>query len=145
MKYRSLTNIPNVANKHRQDKETTMEHWVRMIEIAHESIKPYETTSYLNTCLRKGLTITDETKNFIVGVEMTLEQLKQVFNNHNISKIDPQGDKFDYNVHQAMFENETDEVEPGIIIEVMQPGWSLHDRLLRPAMVGVSKKKTNKD
>ena len=89
--------------------------------------------------------LTDETKNFIVGVEMTLEQLKQVFNNHNISKIDPQGDKFDYNVHQAMFEKETDEVEPGVIIEVMQPGWSLHDRLLRPAMVGVSKKKANKD
>ena len=89
--------------------------------------------------------LTDEIKNFIVGVEMTLEQLKQVFNNHNISKIDPQGDKFDYNVHQAMFEKETDEVEPGLIIEVMQPGWSLHDRLLRPAMVGVSKKKTNKD
>ena len=89
--------------------------------------------------------LTDEIKNFIVGVEMTLEQLKQVFNNHNISKIDPQGDKFDYNVHQAMFEKETDEVEPGVIIEVMQPGWSLHDRLLRPAMVGVSKKKTNKD
>ena len=89
--------------------------------------------------------LTDETKNFIVGVEMTLEQLKQVFNNHNISKIDPQGDKFDYNVHQAMFEKETDEVEPGLIIEVMQPGWSLHDRLLRPAMVGVSKKKGNKD
>ena len=89
--------------------------------------------------------LADETKNFIVGVEMTLEQLKQVFNNHNISKIDPQGDKFDYNVHQAMFEKETDEVEPGLIIEVMQPGWSLHDRLLRPAMVGVSKKKANKD
>ena len=89
--------------------------------------------------------LTDDIKNFIVGVEMTLEQLKQVFNNHNISKIDPQGDKFDYNVHQAMFEKETDEVEPGLIIEVMQPGWSLHDRLLRPAMVGVSKKKANKD
>ena len=88
--------------------------------------------------------LTDETKNFIVGVEMTLEQLKQVFNNHNISKIDPQGDKFDYNVHQAMFEKETDEFEPGLIIEVMQPGWSLHDRLLRPAMVGVSKKKSTK-
>ena len=89
--------------------------------------------------------LTEEIKNFIVGVEMTLEQLKQVFNNHNISKIDPQGDKFDYNVHQAMFEKETDEVEPGLIIEVMQPGWSLHDRLLRPAMVGVSKKKITKD
>ena len=65
MRYRSLTNIPNMANKHRQDKETTMEHWIRMIEIAHESIKPDETTSYLNSCLRKGRTITDETKKLI--------------------------------------------------------------------------------
>ncbi len=85
--------------------------------------------------------LSDEVKNFIIGVEMTLEQLKQVFSNHNITRIDPIGQKFDYNIHQAMFEKETDEVEQGTIIEVMQPGWSLHDRLLRPAMVGVSKKK----
>lgn len=65
MKYRSLPNIPNVPNKHRQDKETTMEHWIRMIEIAHESIKPDETTSYLNSCLRKGRIVTDETKKLI--------------------------------------------------------------------------------
>ena len=101
--------------------------------------------SAVNSSPQNKEELSDEIKNFIVGVEMTLEQLKQVFNNHNISKIDPQGDKFDYNVHQAMFEKETDEVEPGVIIEVMQPGWSLHDRLLRPAMVGVSKKKTNKN
>ena len=86
-------------------------------------------------------TLSDEVKNFIIGVEMTLEQLKQVFSNHNITKIDPIGEKFDYNIHQAMFEKETDEVEQGTIVEVMQPGWSLHGRLLRPAMVGVSKKK----
>ncbi len=85
--------------------------------------------------------LSDEVKNFIIGVEMTLEQLKQVFSNHNIVRIDPIGEKFDYNIHQAMFEKETDEFEQGTIIEVMQPGWSLHDRLLRPAMVGVSKKK----
>ena len=85
--------------------------------------------------------LSDEVKNFIIGVEMTLEQLKQVFSNHNIARIDPIGEKFDYNMHQAMFEKETDEVEQGTIVEVMQPGWFLHDRLLRPAMVGVSKKK----
>ena len=85
--------------------------------------------------------LSDEVKNFIIGLEMTLEQLKQVFTNHNIARIDPIGEQFDYNIHQAMFEKETDEVEQGTIVEVMQPGWSLHDRLLRPAMVGVSKKK----
>ena len=89
--------------------------------------------------------LTDELKNFILGVEMTLEQLKQVFSNHNITRIDPEGETFDYNVHQAMFEKETNDFDPGTIVEVMQPGWTLHERLLRPAMVGVAKKKTEKD
>ena len=89
--------------------------------------------------------LTDELNNFILGVEMTLEQLKQVFNNHNITRIDPEGETFDYNVHQAMFEKETNDFDPGTIVEVMQPGWTLHERLLRPAMVGVAKKKTEKD
>ena len=89
--------------------------------------------------------LTDELKNFILGVEMTLEQLKQVFSNHNITRIDPEGEVFDYNVHQAMFEKETNDFDPGTIVEVMQPGWTLHERLLRPAMVGVAKKKTEKD
>ena len=89
--------------------------------------------------------LTDELKNFILGVEMTLEQLKQVFSNHNITRIDPEGEAFDYNVHQAMFEKETNDFDPGTIVEVMQPGWTLHERLLRPAMVGVAKKKTEKD
>ena len=89
--------------------------------------------------------LTDELKNFILGVEMTLEQLKQVFSNHNITRIDPEGEIFDYNVHQAMFEKETNDFDPGTIVEVMQPGWTLHERLLRPAMVGVAKKKTEKD
>ena len=89
--------------------------------------------------------LTEELKNFILGVEMTLEQLKQVFSNHNITRIDPEGETFDYNVHQAMFEKETNDFDPGTIVEVMQPGWTLHERLLRPAMVGVAKKKTEKD
>ena len=88
--------------------------------------------------------LTEELKNFILGVEMTLEQFKQVFSNHNINRINPEGELFDYNLHQAMFEKETKEVEPGTIVEVMQPGWTLHDRLLRPAMVGVAKKKSEK-
>ena len=75
---------------------------------------------------------------------MTLEQLKQVFNNHNITRINPEGELFDYNLHQAMFEKDTTDVVPGTIVEVMQPGWTLHDRLLRPAMVGVAKKKSEK-
>ena len=93
----------------------------------------------VNTIPNDKKNLSDELKNFIIGIEMTLDQIKQVYTNYNIVQINPEGEKFDYNFHQAMFEKETEDVEPGTIIEVLQPGWKLHDRLLRPAMVGVSK------
>ena len=143
-KKRALADAENTRRRGIKDLEQSRKYG--HLSFAREMLSVVDSLeSAVNSSPQNKDELTDETKNFIVGVEMTLEQLKQVFNNHNISKIDPQGDKFDYNVHQAMFEKETDEVEPGVIIEVMQPGWSLHDRLLRPAMVGVSKKKTNKD
>ena len=143
-KKRALAEAENTRRRYIKDLEQSRKYG--HLSFAREMLSVVDSLeSAVNSSPQNKDELTDETKNFIVGVEMTLEQLKQVFNNHNISKIDPQGDKFDYNVHQAMFEKETDEVEPGVIIEVMQPGWSLHDRLLRPAMVGVSKKKNNKD
>ena len=143
-KKRALAEAENTRRRGIKDLEQSRKYG--HLSFAREMLSVVDSLeSAVNSSPQNKDELTDEIKNFIVGVEMTLEQLKQVFNNHNISKIDPQGDKFDYNVHQAMFEKETDEVEPGLIIEVMQSGWSLHDRLLRPAMVGVSKKKTNKD
>ena len=82
----------------------------------------------------------DETlKNILIGVEMTGREVSSVFERHKITRVNPEGEKFDYNLHQAMFEVPTDEVEPGRVVQVIQPGYVLHDRLLRPAMVGVSK------
>ena len=82
----------------------------------------------------------DETlKNILIGVDMTGRELASVLERHGISKINPEGEKFDYNLHQAMFEVPTNEVEPGTVVQVVQLGYLLHDRLIRPAMVGVSK------
>ena len=82
----------------------------------------------------------DETvKNILIGVEMTGREIASVLERHNFFKISPVGEKFDYNLHQAMFEVPSDDVEPGIVMQVVQSGYQLHDRLLRPAMVGVSK------
>ena len=82
----------------------------------------------------------DETlKNILIGVDMTGRELGSVLERHGISKINPEGEKFDYNLHQAMFEVPTNEVEPGTVVQVVQLGYLLHDRLIRPAMVGVSK------
>ena len=83
-------------------------------------------------------------KNILVGVEMISKEIESILQRHHIKKINPMGEKFDYNRHQAMFEVSNDDVEAGTVVQVAQPGYLLHDRLIRPAMVGVSKK-TNSD
>ncbi|EAR07501.1 nucleotide exchange factor GrpE [Reinekea blandensis] len=73
------------------------------------------------------------------GVEMTLKGLQDVFSKFSIEAIDPQGEPFDPQLHQAMSMVENPEVEPNTVIAVMQKGYQLHGRLVRPAMVMVSK------
>ena len=74
------------------------------------------------------------------GVELTVKQLMNIFAKFNIELIDPVGEKFDPNFHQAMAMIETED-EPNKIINVMQKGYKLNDRVLRPALVTVSKEK----
>jgi molecular chaperone GrpE len=61
------------------------------------------------------------------------------FERHGLVRIDPMGEPFDHNFHQAIFEAERPDLPAGTVVEVLQPGYVLHDRLLRPAMVGVAK------
>ena len=79
------------------------------------------------------------TRGLLDGVAATERELLAAFERHGLKRVDPAGEKFDHNVHQAIFEIERDGVAPGTVVEVLQPGWLLHDRLLRPAMVGVAK------
>ena len=84
--------------------------------------------------------VDNNTKNFIEGVKLTEKQLNSIFEKFKIIKIDTLDQRFDPNIHQAMFEIENDEVEEGTILQVVQEGFKIEDRLLRPALVGVSKK-----
>ncbi|WP_395670458.1 nucleotide exchange factor GrpE [Phenylobacterium sp.] len=78
-------------------------------------------------------------KNFVVGVEMTEKELLGAFERNGLKKIDPKaGDKFDPHQHQAMAEQPGDGVAPGSVLQVMQPGYELLGRLIRPAMVVVA-------
>ena len=81
----------------------------------------------------------DGFKLFLDAVEMTERELLAAFEKVGIRRIVPEGEKFDHNYHQAMFEAEVPSAVPGTIIQVVQPGYVLKDRLLRPAMVGVAK------
>ncbi|MFP6744042.1 MAG: nucleotide exchange factor GrpE, partial [Alphaproteobacteria bacterium] len=75
----------------------------------------------------------------ISGVEMTERELLNAFERHGIKCIDPEGEKFDHNFHQAMFEVESTGQPAGTIVQVMEPGYVIAERLLRPAMVGIAK------
>ena len=75
------------------------------------------------------------------GVELTLRQLKAAFEKSNVKEIDPVGQKFDPNFHQAISTVEAD-TEPNTVVQVLQKGYLLHDRVLRPALVIVAKAKT---
>jgi molecular chaperone GrpE len=79
-------------------------------------------------------------KSLLSGVELTERELLKVFDKHHIAKVEPMGAKFDAHLHQAMFEVPDAEAEPGTVVQVLQPGYVLHDRLLRAAMVGVARR-----
>ena len=81
----------------------------------------------------------DAISSLITGLELSWTEIQSTMERHGIKRVDPKGEKFDYNLHQAMFEVPSEEYEPGIVVEVIQHGYVLHDRLLRPAMVGVAK------
>ena len=79
-------------------------------------------------------------KNLILGLEIVEKEIVTTLERHNIKQISPLGEKFDYNFHQAMFEVPTNNSESGVVVEVSQNGYLLYERLVRPAMVGISKK-----
>lgn len=78
-------------------------------------------------------------ENICRGVDMTKRELLNVFERHGIKRIDPKGEKFDHNFHQAMLHVPDDSCPPDTVVQVLQAGYVIKDRLLRPALVGVSK------
>ena len=82
---------------------------------------------------------------FLENISIIEKDLISIFEKNRIKKIDTKGKKFDPNYHQAMSEIEDDNVEPGSIIQEIQAGYMLGERLLRPALVSVAKKKDKKD
>ena len=82
----------------------------------------------------------DKLKGFLAGIEATQRELDKVFGLHGVTRIAAKGLPLDPNQHQAMLEIATDEAEPGTVVQEMQAGYMIKDRLLRPAMVAVAKK-----
>lgn len=97
------------------------------LQRALESVPPH---------LRDG---DEQVKNLVVGVEMVAKDLLNAFEKHGVRKIEPLDEPFNHELHQAMYEVENTGKPNGTIVEMLQPGYVMHDRLIRPAMVAVAK------
>jgi molecular chaperone GrpE len=93
----------------------------------------------LDAAADSGVVLEGPAKALVDGVELTERELLKVLDKNGVKKFDPQGQKFDPNLHQAMFEVPDARVPSGSVVQVIQPGYMIGERVLRPAMVGVSK------
>ena len=138
---RSVAELDNYRKRAEREKEQ-----LRKFGIANFAKDLLSAADNLRRAVESGPTelegADENVKNLILGVEMTEKELLGAFEKNGVRKIDPIGEKFDYNFHQAMFEVETDKEKPGLVMQVLQSGYAIADRVLRPAMVGVSKTHT---
>jgi len=130
-----------------------LENYRRRAEKERQDTAKFAITGFARDCLtvldnlRRGLdSVTKEDRDgnpaletLAAGMELTERELIVTLERHGIEKVDPLGVPFDYDRHQAMFEIEDESRPAGIVVEVVQPGYLLNGRLLRPAMVGVAK------
>jgi len=129
-----------------------MENLRRRTEREISDAKVYAVTSFARDMLgsadnlRRGLENVPESAKsgdvalnaLIEGVELTERELLKTLERHGVRRIDPQGEKFDPNMHQAMFEAPDAETPKGMVSKVVQTGYKIGERVLRPALVGVS-------
>ena len=110
------------------------------INLARDILSPGDNLERALDALPEDENHPESIKNLIDGLKMVLKEYKSTLEKHGVKKIETLNQKFDHNFHQAMMEVENNEVEEGTVVQEVQSGYTMHDRLLRAAMVGVSKK-----
>ena len=136
---RALADVENM--RRRSERDVAQANKYGHLSFARDLLSCFDNLSQAVSLAPEDKSDFDENlKNILVGVEMISTEIDTILQRHHITKINPIGEKFNYNHHQAMFEVPNNEVEVGTVVQVAQPGYLLHDRLIRPAMVGVSKK-----
>lgn len=134
---RALAEVENVRKRGQIDRENA--HKFAVSNFAKDLLQVADTMEQALSLFEPAALEGNELLGKIVeGIRLTQQDLQKVFERYQIKRIYPMGEKFDPNFHQAMFE-QPDAGDAGMVVSVLQPGYVLHDRLLRPAMVGVSK------
>ncbi|MER2520505.1 MAG: nucleotide exchange factor GrpE [Bdellovibrionales bacterium] len=133
---RALAEVENVRRRGQKEREDASRYAVSgfakdMLDVADNLRRALDAMARINGG--------ESMASVIGGVEATERQLLAAFERHGIKKINPVGQPFDPNFHRAMMEVEDSTHTPGTVVQVLQPGYVIHDRLLREALVAVSK------
>ena len=107
---------------------------------ARDILSGWDNLSRAVDAIPESLRDDDTRKGLVIGIEATQRELEKVFGQHGVTRIASMGLPLDPNQHQAMMEVPSADHEAGTVVQEMQSGWMIKDRLLRPAMVAVSKK-----
>ena len=137
-KIRLLAEMENLRKRFEREKIETIK--FGSINLARDILSPADNLERALSALPEKEEYSQNIKNLVEGLKMVLKEFKNILERHGVKKIEAMDKKFDHNFHQAMMEVERDDVDEGTVVQEVQSGYTMHDRLLRAAMVGVSKK-----
>ena len=137
-KIRVLAEMENLRKRFEREKVDSIKYG--SVNFARDILSPGDNLERALSAINKEEEHPQSIKNLIEGLLMVKKELSSALEKNGITKIDTLNSKFDPNLHQAMMEIENNDLEEGVVVQEIQTGYMMYDRLLRPAMVGVSKK-----
>jgi molecular chaperone GrpE len=140
---RAIAELENFRKRAEKDQSDALKYGIS--NFAKEIINIRDNIERAQSSISEEAKNNEAIKSVIEGIDLIAQSVVSTFEKIGIKKIESLNEKFDHNIHQAMMEIEDDDLEPGTIVQELIPGYTLHDRLLRPAMVGVSKKTIKND
>ena len=141
-KIRVLAEMENLRKRFDREKIDFIKYG--SVNFARDILSPGDNLERALSAVNSDEEHSDSIKNLIKGLLMVKKEFATALEKNSITKIDTVDKKFDPNVHQAMMEVENNDLDEGVVVQEIQSGYMMHDRLLRPAMVGVSKKSQQK-
>ena len=142
-KIRVLAEMENLRKRFDREKIDSIKYG--SVNFARDILSPGDNLERALSAINQEEDHPQSIKNLIEGLKMVQKEFSSALEKNGISKINSMNEKFDPNLHQAMMEVERDDLDEGIVVQEIQTGYMMHDRLLRPAMVGVSKKPKQKN
>jgi molecular chaperone GrpE len=134
---RALAEAENTRRRAQREREDLQKYAIS--GFARDLLSPVDNLRRALESMPEAEVTDPKLRGLLEGVAATERELLAALERHGVRRIDPKGERFDHNFHQAIFEAENSGQPAGTVVEVLQPGYVLHDRLLRPAMVGVAK------